>query len=167
MESFNVKINGTLIWYYYVCPRQVWYASHAIMGEQDNESLQLGRHIHEVFYPDRKKELLIDNTIKIDLIPYEGVIAEIKKSSKKLKSAIMQLAYYLYYFKHKKGVELHGRLLFPKEKKQVEVVLTEDLEKELEEAITNIEKIVKKPVPPPAAWTTACRNCAYKPMCWV
>jgi len=161
------KITGTLVWYYYICPRQVWYISHSIAGEQDNEFLELGRHIHEIFYPEKKKELLIDNTIKVDLIPYEGLIAEVKKSSKNLKSATMQLAFYLHYFKYKKGVELQGRLIFPKERKQIEVTLTEDLEKELQEAIEEIEKIARMSEPPAPVWNAFCKNCAYKSLCWV
>ncbi|RTZ58900.1 MAG: CRISPR-associated protein Cas4 [Gammaproteobacteria bacterium] len=163
----DTTINGTLIWYYYICPRQVWFISHSIAGEQDNQFIELGRHIHEFFYRERKKELLIDNTIKIDLIPYEGVIAEVKKSSRNLKSALMQVAFYLYYFKHKKGVELSGKLLFPKEKKQLEVKLTEELEKELETAFIEISKIVQSPNPPSPKWINFCKNCAYKPICWV
>ncbi len=163
----DTTINGTLIWYYYICPRQVWFISHSIAGEQDNQFIELGRHIHEFFYRERKKELLIDNTIKIDLIPYEGVIAEVKKSSRHLKSALMQVAFYLYYFKHKKGVELSGKLLFPKEKKQLEVKLTENLEKELETAFVEISKIVQSPNSPSPKWINFCKNCAYKPICWV
>jgi len=163
----DLTINGTLIWYYYICPRQVWFISHSIAGEQDNQFLELGRHIHEFFYRDRKKELLIDNTIKIDLIPYEKVIAEVKKSSRHLKSALMQVAFYLYYFKHKKDIELSGKLLFPKEKKQLEVKLTKELEKELETAFVEISKIVQSPRPPQPQWINFCKNCAYKPICWV
>ena len=163
----EIPINGTLIWYYYICPRQVWFISHSIAGEQDNQFIELGRHIHEFFYREREKELLIDNTIRIDLIPYEGVIAEVKKSSRHLKSALMQVAFYLYYFKHKKDVELSGKLLFPKEKKQLDIKLTEDLEKELETAFVEISKIVQSPTPPLPKWIKSCKNCAYKPICWV
>jgi CRISPR-associated exonuclease Cas4 len=101
------------------------------------------------------------------LVPYEGLIAEIKKSSKNQKSALMQLAFYLYYFKYKKGVELRGKLVFPKEKKQIEIKLNGELERELEETIKGIKNIVKLPKPPPAEWNSYCKNCAYKAICWV
>ncbi|HHG74358.1 MAG TPA: Dna2/Cas4 domain-containing protein, partial [Persephonella sp.] len=60
-----MDIGGTLIWYYYICKREVWLIGHGIEPEQENDYIALGRHIHEIFYQRRKKELTIDNTIKI------------------------------------------------------------------------------------------------------
>jgi CRISPR/Cas system-associated exonuclease Cas4 (RecB family) len=57
-------VNGTLIWYSYICDREVWFIGHQIEAPQDNPFLEKGRAIHEVFYPQYTKELLIDNTIK-------------------------------------------------------------------------------------------------------
>ncbi len=62
-------INGTLIWYYYICPREVWLIGHSIEADQESDFLLLGRHIHEIFYKRQKKEFMIDNTIKIDILP--------------------------------------------------------------------------------------------------
>ncbi len=166
MESIE-GINGTLVWYFHICPRQVWYIYHALTGEQDNDFLLLGRHMHEVFYRNRKRELLIDNTIKVDFIEEEGLIAEVKKSSKNLKSALMQLAFYLYYFKHKKGVALSGKLLIPEERKQINVELTEELERELEETFRRIREIISKPLPPPPRKIPHCKRCAYREICWI
>jgi len=107
-----------MVWYYYICTRQVWLIAHSIEPDQENNFLKLGRHIHEIFYKRNKKEFFIDNQIKIDIIYPKKVIGEIKKSSKyNLKSAQMQLAFYLYYMKQK-GVELEGELHFPEERKK-------------------------------------------------
>jgi len=159
-------INGTSVWYFYICPRQVWFMSRSLRGEQDNDFLLLGRHIHGIFYRNRKRELLIDNTIKVDFIEEEGLIAEVKKSSKNLKSALMQLAFYLYYFKYKKGVALSGKLLIPEERTQIRVDLTEEIEKELEETFRGIKEIVSKPLPPPPRKIPHCKRCAYREICW-
>ncbi|WP_456465775.1 Dna2/Cas4 domain-containing protein, partial [Desulfurobacterium sp.] len=68
MELEKTSINGTLIWYYYICKREVWLIAHGIEAEQDNDFIAVGRLIHEKRYKNKAKELLIDNKIKIDLI---------------------------------------------------------------------------------------------------
>ncbi|WP_029522384.1 CRISPR-associated protein Cas4 [Persephonella sp. KM09-Lau-8] len=159
------NINGTLIWYYYICPREVWLIGHGIEADQESDFLLLGKHIHEIFYKRQKKEFMIDNTIKIDILPSKKVIGEIKKSSKYLKSAKMQVAFYLYYLKQK-GINIEGELLIPEERKKEKVKLTPNLEKELEEAIKEIKKILKMDRPPRPKKIPYCKNCAYKEMCW-
>ena len=163
MEEIN--INGTLIWYYYICPREVWLIGHSIEADQESDFLILGKHIHEIFYKRQKKEFLIDNTIKIDILPNKKVIGEIKKSSKYLKSAKMQIAFYLYYMKQK-GISIEGELLIPEERKREKVVLTKELEQELEKAIKEINKILNQEKPPKPVKIPYCKNCAYKEMCW-
>lgn len=149
-----MKVNGTLVWYYYICKREVWLIGHGIEPEQSNDFIELGRHIHEIFYQREKKEILLDNTIKIDL--FRGF----------LKSATMQLAFYLYYLKKEKGVELTGELLIPEERRKLEVRLTEEVEEELKRAIEEIEEILKMEKPPKAEKIPYCKYCAYKELCW-
>ncbi len=161
-----MSINGTLVWYYYICKREVWLIAHAIEANQDSDFLVLGRHIHELFYKREKKEFLIDNTLQIDILPDNKVIGEIKKSSKFLKSAKMQLIFYLWYMKKEKGVELEGELLIPKERKRIKVTLNDRDEKELLKTIKEIEKIISLSKPPKAVKIPYCKNCAYKEMCW-
>uniref|UniRef100_UPI0025BFFCF8 Dna2/Cas4 domain-containing protein n=1 Tax=Desulfurella sp. TaxID=1962857 RepID=UPI0025BFFCF8 len=48
-------------------------------------------------------EAMIDMIVKKDKIYY---IAEIKKSSRTLASGILQLKYYMYLLKNKKGIEI-------------------------------------------------------------
>ncbi len=163
----EINIGGTLIWYYYICKREVWLIGHGIEPEQENDYILLGKHIHEIFYQSRKKELGIDNVIKIDVLPGRMVIGEIKKSSKYLKSAKMQVAFYLYYMKREKGIDMQGLLLIPEERKKVKVLLTPEVKGEIEEAIRNIEKILESERPPPAVRVPYCKRCAYKDMCWV
>ncbi len=158
-------INGTLIWYYYICPREVWLIGHSIESDQESDFLVLGRHIHEIYYKRQKKEFIIDNTIKIDILPDKKVVGEIKKSSKFLKSARMQVAFYLYYLKQK-GINMEGELLFPEERKREKVILSKEIENELEKAVENIKKILQEDKPPSPVKIPYCKNCAYKEMCW-
>ena len=160
-----MSINGTLMWYYYICKREVWLIGHGIEADQANDFLLLGRHIQELFYKREKKEFLIDNTIMIDILPGKKVVGEIKKSSRYEKAAKMQVAFYLWYMKQK-GVELEGELRIPQERKRQKVHLTPELAREIEEAIAEIQKILALPKPPPPVKIPYCKHCAYKDLCW-
>lgn len=164
----NKEVNGTLIWYYYICHRETWLMGHSITPE-DNDYIVLGRHIHEVFYNRERKEILIDNTIKIDLLQVQNgiTIAEVKKSTKSIDAAKMQLAFYLYYFKKEKDIHLKGQLLIPTERKKIDVELTPELEKIVEQTIEEIKRILSLPKPPKPTRISYCKNCGYKIMCWL
>lgn len=141
--------------------------SHKINPEQDNTLVEIGRIIHEDSYKREKKEISLEG-MKIDLIKKEDgkyVICEIKKSSRFELSARMQLAYMLYKLKNE-GIMAQGEVLFPKEKKKIEVLLTNALEMELENAITNIQCIRDSKQPPTPQKTKYCTKCAYYYFCW-
>lgn len=61
----------------------------------------------------------------------------------------MQLAFYLLELKGR-GIEARGELLFPKEKKKEEVILTADIEQELAETTAAIRKLATETRPPQA-----------------
>ncbi|HET54124.1 MAG TPA: CRISPR-associated protein Cas4 [Ignavibacteria bacterium] len=162
------KITGTLIWYYYICPREVWLMAHEFDACQDNYFLEMGRFLGEQSYSREKKEIEIGN-IKIDLLKRDGkkiVIGEVKKSSKFESSAKMQLAFYLYRLKQA-GIRAEGELLIPKEKKKIPVVLNSNTEKELEKAMDEITKIISSETPPEPKKIRFCSKCAYGEFCWV
>ena len=161
-------LTGTIIWYYYCCPREVWLMVHQINADQDDGNMDLGRFIHENTYNrDKQKEISIGH-IKLDIVRQDKdslVIGEVKKSSKYLQSARMQLAFYLRELKGR-GIEAKGELLFPKEKRKEEVELTPELEHQLDVAAIEIEKIAQQDTPPLLRKIPLCRNCAYKEFCW-
>ncbi len=160
--------NGTLVWYYKICKRQVWFMGRGISPDKENLPLLEGRTLSEIFFKrfGGEKEIMVDNRIKVDILRGKLVI-EVKKSSKFIEASKMQVLFYLYYFKRFKGVELEGILTFPKERKRVNVRLSGDDEKELERIIKDIERIVNSPSPPPSKRIRFCRKCAYKEVCWV
>ena len=97
------KITGNLVNAYYICHRKLWLFAHEINPSTSNPYLEIGRLIGENSYEREKKEILMEN-IKIDLIKKESgniVVAEVKKSSKGLKAAKMQLLFYLYKLRQK------------------------------------------------------------------
>ena len=163
-----VNITGTLIWYYYICKREVWLLSRAIEAEQDNVAMEIGRLIHEESYKREKKEIRIDGATFDVLSGKNGnlVIGEIKKSSRFKESSIMQLAFYL-----KKladiGVEAEGELRFPEERKREKVILSPKVRQELEKACDEITRIVLQKSPPAPKKLKYCNGCAYRDFCWV
>jgi len=141
---------------------------HQINADQDDGNMDLGRFIHENTYNrDKQKEISIGH-IKLDIVRQDRdklVIGEVKKSSKYLQSARMQLAFYLRELKDR-GIDAKGELLFPKEKRKEEVELTPELEHELDVAALEIESIAQQDTPPLLRKIPLCRNCAYKEFCW-
>jgi len=167
LVSESAKITGTLIWYYYICQREVWLMAHELNPETENPFLELGRLIHEESYLREKKEFAAPG-MKIDLLrDRDGqlVVGEIKKSSRFLKSAKMQLTYYLWRLEQM-SIEAKGELLIPKERKRIPVELTEELQHELEGAMEDIQVIIALETPPPPVHSRFCRNCAYAEFCW-
>lgn len=163
----DIHINGTLIWYYYICPRETWLMSHQLVPDQDEGNVVLGKYIGENTYQREKKEMEVGGS-KIDVFHIEEgkmVVGEVKKSSKYRESAKMQLAFYLSELKER-GVEAVGELRFPKEKLREEVVLDEPLVQELEKVKREILRIVYLPKPPEPRKINFCRNCAYAEFCW-
>lgn len=124
----QIYVNGTLIWYYYICKREVWLMGHNIIPDQENENIELGRFIHENTYKRSKKEIVF-GSVKFDILEEKDgqlVIGEIKKSSKYKKSAVMQLAYYLMELE-KANINAVGEIRYPKEKKKELIKLTPKL----------------------------------------
>ena len=161
-------ITGTLIWYYYICPREVWLMAHELNPEQDNPFIEIGRILHEDSYQREKKEITVGN-MKLDIIKKangQTIIPEVKKSSRFEKSACMQLAFYLYRLKETE-IPVKGELLIPKEKKRIPIELNNGMEKELKKAFFEIENIISQDAPLEPVKNKFCRNCAYREFCWI
>ncbi len=134
---------------------------------QENPFIEIGRLISEESYQRERKEIRLENIV-IDLLKTEGeniVIGEVKKSSRYEKSARMQLAYYLWRLKQL-GISATGQLMFPKEKKKVMVILTEEIEDELTYAQRQIKSIIQMETPPPLQKIKFCPKCGYREFCW-
>lgn len=166
MEN-SIEVNGTLIWYYFICKREVWLMSHQLVPDQENSNVDIGRFLHEESYKRDKKEISIGNIV-VDVMKKENgelVVGEVKKSSKFKESARMQLLYYLKELKDK-GIVAKGVLMFPKEKKREEIELTEEDEKELDKVVRDILRIMYLDKPPEPIKIKYCKKCAYSEFCF-
>ncbi|KUK23930.1 MAG: CRISPR-associated protein Cas4 [Thermotoga sp. 50_1627] len=164
----NHTITGTVLLSSTVCEREAWLIAHQIEPDQYNPFIEIGRLIHTESYKNNRIREISLPGIKIDMIYEQGemvVVGEIKKSSKFLKGARVQLLYYLSEIK-KRGVQAVGKILIPKEKKQITVVLDEQSSTELNEAIKKAEEIISLPKPPQRRRSSFCSKCGYQEFCW-
>lgn len=141
-------VNGTLVWYYAICHRQVWLMARKLEPDEENDNVVIGRFLHENRYPRDKHEVVVGH-IKIDLVQAsrgEVLIAEIKKSSRFLESARLQLKYYLFVLKEL-GVEVKGVLLVPEERTKEFVSLEKDDMEKIKKIIQESEKSSTPPHP--------------------
>ncbi len=166
-EFAELKTNGIKVNYYVVCPRKLWLYAHDIRMESTSERVALGRLLHERAYRDEpRRELLIDDLIKVDLIQGQGRVLEIKYSRRMKEAARLQVLYYLYYLKRLGATGLTGELRFPKERRREPIELTEESEREVELALREIRQIERLPIPPHVEFMPICRQCAYCELCW-
>lgn len=158
-------ITGTLVWYYFVCKREVWLMSREITPDEDTAILNIGRAVHEIYYRKMIKEISMDG-VKIDLFKSPGrAVCEVKTSSKFIEAARYQLLYYLFRLKEY-GINSIGWILVPMEKKKVRVELNKGAEHALLNVLEEIKRIVEMECPPPPNKTPICRRCAYREFCW-
>lgn len=163
----DLNVTGTLMWYYYICHREVWMMARHIVPDQDHQNIDIGRFLQETVYPRERKEISVGH-LKFDMVKREGnslIVGEVKKSSKFETSATMQLALYLLELTQL-GMEVSGELLFPSERKKVKVELTRELIAEVEKAKRDILRIAYLEVPPSPKKGKYCQNCAYDELCW-
>lgn len=165
MEN-DLRLNGTLISYYYTCKREAWLIYHGIESDQEDDNIIIGNSISKDSYSREKKEISFMGS-KLDIISMgnEGlVITEVKKSSRNLRGSKMQLIYYLKMLKDN-GITAVGELRVPKEKKLLKVYLKDEDEKVLSNAIDDIQILVNGKIPSPIL-INFCKKCSYSEFCW-
>lgn len=161
------RVGGTLVWYFSICHREVWFMSHGIEPDREDDFLVMGRLIDANSYRrDRHSVSFGDN--RFDIVKVENgtlVVGEVKKSSRSIDAARLQLAHYLYDL-WKDGIIAKGQLLFPKEKRREEVELTEEIRHSLDGVYEEIREIACMATPPKAVKNRFCSVCAYSDLCW-
>lgn len=162
-----MEVNGTLMWYYMICKREVWLMSRNVVPDQRDTNIDIGRFIHETSYNRNKKEIEFGN-VKFDVIlssKDEFVIGETKKSSKFQEASKVQLLYYLRELK-KAGLNSKGVLLYPEEKKRIEVELDEEAGQLIDKIERQVKSIIEDEDPPPIIKNKYCKSCGYKEYCY-
>lgn len=163
-----MRVNGTLINYYFHCKRQCYLHGNRLNLEDNSEQVQIGKAYHEEKLKGKNTEIELDH-IKLDKLTNE-YLTEVKKSDADPEAAKWQLLYYLKVLKEK-GIERKGRLEFIEKKKEnkkvVTVELTAELELELDRYIREIEMLLAQEQVPGAISKPKCKKCAYYEYCYV
>lgn len=164
-----MRVNGTLINYFFHCKRQCYLHGNRLNMEDNSELVQIGRAIHEVRAADKENaEIAIDN-IRLDRLTAE-YLTEIKKSDSDMEACKWQLYYYLKVLKDK-GIIRKGKLEFEEKKKSARTTvileLGEEEEKRLEEIQRQIEELLLLDEIPMAEVSQSCKKCAYYEYCYI
>lgn len=165
--GLSLTVTGTLMWYYYICHRQVWLMAHQICPSQEDTNILIGKQIDETSYLREKKEINF-NGVKFDILSTTGdtlVLGEVKKSSGSLEAAQMQLLLYLKILSDA-GFDAKGELRIPEERKRIKVELDDGAIRKLEESEKRIIEIVQLNMPPPVINNKWCKKCAYNDFCF-
>jgi len=158
---------GSLVNAYIICHRKAWLMYRQISPDEDNTLLHIGRLIQRDTYGREQKELRLEHLV-LDLIRRNDedlIVAEVKKSSRGLEAARMQLAFYLYELR-RMGIEAKGELLFPTERRRERMVLDESLARRVEHLKEDILTLVLQESAPRPERKSFCKNCAYAEFCW-
>lgn len=160
-------ITGVMVQYYMVCKRELWFYIKQINMNYNNDDILIGRFLHENSYKRENKEIRIDNIV-FDFVKKgdELVIFEIKKSSKLTIGARYQLYFYLYNLRLLKS-DVKGVLLYPKERKKEEIILTDEIIEEMDNIINGILEVSNLMTPPPAKNKPFCKGCSFYELCMV
>ncbi|MDI1471657.1 MAG: CRISPR-associated protein Cas4 [Thermodesulfovibrio sp.] len=165
LDFQSIKTNGIKVNYLYVCERKLWFFDKGIQMESNSDRVLMGKILGDYSYPyEKTKNILIDNLISID-IAEEDKIREVKYSNRLAHADRIQLLYYLYYLKQL-GIYKKGIINYPKMRKKEEIELTEESEKEVEQALLKVKEITSFAVPPPIKKKPYCTKCAYYEFCF-
>ena len=164
-----MNINGTIINYYFHCKRQCYLHGNRLNMEDNSEQVKIGKAIHEERAENKNNtEIAIDN-IRLDKLTKE-YLTEVKKSDADAEAAKWQVLYYLKVLKTK-GVIRKGKLEFAeknkKDKKIIIIELTDEVEKELDKYIDEIEQLLNQDRIPECINKSTCKKCAYYEYCYI
>lgn len=163
-----MRVNGTLINYYFHCKRQCYLHGNRLNLEDNSEIVKIGKAIHEERAQDNNTEIALEN-IRLDKLTKE-YLTEVKKSDADPEVSRWQLLYYLKVLKDK-GIIRKGKLEFVEknktEKKTVIVELGEKEEEQLKQYISEIEKLLEEEQIPDGIRKAQCKKCAYYEYCFI
>lgn len=163
----GLRVTGSIVQSFIMCPRQAWLSARQICPDEDNTNLALGRLISQETYKREKKEIRLGH-LCLDLVKRgdrQLIVGEVKKSSRAREAARMQLAFYLYELAEM-GLEAEGELLFPEEKRKESLVMSDELILQVQELKEKIIELIAREKPPPLERISACKKCAYAELCW-
>ncbi|MBV4450828.1 CRISPR-associated protein Cas4 [Clostridium tyrobutyricum] len=164
-----MRMNGTLINYYFHCKRQCWLHGNRINMEDNSEDVHIGKIIHELKSEGKKNSEISIENIKIDKITKDYLV-EIKKSDADVEAVKWQVLLYIFILKNK-GISRKGKIEFQEKNKQknkiIYVELTEENELKLKRLIKDIDQLLEEENAPEIGKIKGCKKCAYYEYCYI
>lgn len=161
------SLTGVMMNYYHICHAELWYFAHDINMNYESDIVAQGRLVNEEHYTrDASKEEFMLAGIKLDRVTADGYIHEVKKSDRAQEAHLWQLKYYLWVLQENGFGKLKGVLEFPRQRKRLDVALSEDDERNMQIKMAAIQNIIALPQPPKAKKIPFCRQCSYRELCW-
>ncbi len=138
--------------------------------EQNSEDVGEGKLISETAYSRRSqrwRELDL-GFIKIDQYdPKEKLVREVKKSPRLEHAHVAQVQYYLYVLEQMGVQGLRGLIEYPKQRRTREVNLTNEIRKDIQGWLAEIERIIQSSNCPKLVEKSYCKTCSYQDFCFV
>ena len=162
----EMYIRGVEVNYYFVCKTKLWLFSHNVNFERESDLVKLGKLVHKEFYQRDKKDVQI-GPIAIDVIRKGDKleIQEVKKAKSIEEADIFQMLYYLFYLSNL-GIPAKGRITYPKSREVVNVELNEEISRDLEKILKEIDLLKREKEMPKPVKKKHCRKCAYFEFCF-
>lgn len=164
-----MKLTGTIVNYYFHCKRQCWLFANKINLEDNSEDVRIGKILHELKNEKAKRKEVAIDSIKIDKLT-DDYLVEVKKSDSDIEAVKWQTLFYLKVLKDK-GIERKGKIEFIEKKKQDKKVLyvdlTEEIEQELMQIISDIKTYITGETVSEPLFNKKCKKCAYYEYCYI
>lgn len=170
MRFEQLGITGTMVAYYFICQRKLWFFSKGLNLENVSGNVDVikGKILHENRFKRESYNEFAFDTVKIDFLRFvdQVFVHEVKKSKKFEKAHIWQLKYYIYLLRSR-GVNCSsGVIHYPASMRKVEVTWEEDDNLRMEQVLRDIKQAVEEPVPPAILNRRMCSRCAYFHFCY-
>ncbi len=160
-------VTGTMLAYYSICHRKLWFFLHNVEQEHNSDAVMEGRYISETCYNRNKKEISIPG-IAIDFLDMKKkIVHEIKKTDALEYAHILQLQYYLFVLEEYGVTGFTGLIDYPKLRKREVVLLNDDTREIIRSIRKDILMMTKTSNPPMPISHKLCRNCSYYDLCFV
>lgn len=163
-----MRVNGTLMNYYFHCKRQCYLHGNRLNLEDNSEIVKIGKAIHEERAQKKDTEIAIEN-IRLDKLTKE-YLTEVKKSDADSEASKWQLLFYLKVLKEK-GIDRKGKLEFIEKNRTERKIVIVELGKEEEERLIQYEKEIEELLiqnqVPEGIVKSQCKKCAYYEYCFI
>lgn len=163
-----MKINGTIINYYFHCKRQCYLFANRLNMEDNSEDVRVGRVLHEIKAKEEKNTEIKFENMALDKIT-QKYIEEFKKSDADINAARMQLLFYLKNLEDK-GVKKQGKLICSEKNKKEKietVILDKESKIELDKCMMDIQCLIEQEEVPKIEDKKKCKRCAYYEYCHI